>query len=53
MKILPVGVEFHADGQTEGRQTKRQTEMTKLIDTFNNFCFAKAPNRRTHTSAEE
>jgi len=48
MKILPVGAElFHADGQTEGRQTKRQTDITKLIVTFKNF--AKAPKRWTQT----
>jgi hypothetical protein len=48
MKILPVGAElFHADGETKSRQTKIQTDVTKLIVTFNNF--AKAPKRRTQT----
>jgi len=48
MKILSVGAElFHADGQTVGRQTKTQTDMKKLIVTFNNF--AKARKRRTQT----
>jgi hypothetical protein len=52
MKILRVGAELsHADGQTENRQTKRQTDMTNLILAFNNF--TKAPKRRTQTSAEE
>jgi hypothetical protein len=48
MKILPVGAElFHAEGETKSGQIKRQTDVTKLIVTFNNF--AKAPKRRTQT----
>ena len=41
MKIHTVGAElFYAEGQTDrqaGRQADRQTDMTKLIDTFCNF----------------
>jgi len=44
MKIRPVGAEFHADRQTDGR-TDRQTDMTKLTVTFRNF--ANAPKNST------
>jgi hypothetical protein len=39
MKIRPVGAEFHADRQTDGR-TDRQTDMTKLTITFRNSPYA-------------
>jgi len=45
MKIRPEGGElFHKDGRTDGRQTERRAEITKLSVAFRNF--ANAPKNK-------
>jgi len=45
VKIRPVGSELsHKDGRTDGRQTERRAEITKLRVFFRNF--ANAPKNK-------
>jgi len=52
MTIRPVGAEFHADRQTNGR-TDRQTDMTKLTVTFRNFANAPKMQHIKHTNVTD
>jgi len=51
MKIRPMGAEFHADRQTDGR-TDRQTDKTKLTVTFRNFANAPKMQHIRHTNLQ-